>query len=371
MEHSFTPVIHEILAKHFGDRGEDIFQQSPLLQYINIKTKSASKGAKARASYANLYTIYVLLKDYIDRGFVSSKKNYSNSEGAKFSDLLRQARELPFGAKLQNHSFNNRLNDEFKKYFTSCDYQPVIRDLSLQRYWICENLVRIKVAGKVYCLIEAIVGIIDAYVAAKQDAFKNFTLACKKMLEVSQDDHAAVIDYIRSLLEPNVDARIFEIVSYAILKYHYSKTVIYWGWSRQTLNEESLALYKTGRTNANDGGIDFVMKPLGRFFQVTETLDLKKYFLDIDKVQRYPVSFVVKTDLSIADIKTVIESNARKIYSVEKVVKEYMECIEEIINIPVLITCLEKVAKNKQIAEVFREIIIQSEVEFSFTVTDK
>lgn len=30
---------------------------------------------------------------------------------------------------------------------------------------------------------------------------------------------------------------------------------------------------KTGRTNANDGGIDFVTKPLGRFFQVTETLD--------------------------------------------------------------------------------------------------
>jgi hypothetical protein len=307
-----------------------------------------------------------LLKDYIDRGFVSSKKKYSGSDGAKFSDLLRQARELPFGAKLQNHSFNNRLNDEFKKYFTSCDYQPVIRDLSSQRYWICENLIKVKVAGKTYCLADAIVEIIDAYVAAKQDAFKSFTLACKKMLTVSQDDHAAVVDYIQSLLEPNVDARIFEIVSYAILKYYYSKTVIYWGWSRQTINEELLVLYKTGRTNANDGGIDFVMKPLGRFFQVTETLDLKKYFLDIDKVQRYPVTFVVKTDLSISDIKSAIESNARKIYSVEKVVKEYMACIEEIINIPVLIKCLERIVKDKQIADVFREIIIQSEVEFNF-----
>ena len=51
----------------------------------------------------------------------------------------------------------------------------------------------------------------------------------------------------------------------------------------------------TGRTNANDGGIDFVMRPLGRFFQVTETLDVRKYFLDIDKVEHYPVSFVIKS----------------------------------------------------------------------------
>ena len=57
---------------------------------------------------------------------------------------------------------------------------------------------------------------------------------------------------------------------------------IYWGWSPDELNAEYLVLYKTGRTNANDGGIDFVMKPLGRFFQVTETIDAGKYFLDID-----------------------------------------------------------------------------------------
>lgn len=59
--------------------------------------------------------------------------------------------------------------------------------------------------------------------------------------------------------------------------------------------KEQLTLYKTGRTNANDGGIDFVMKPLGRFFQVTEVDVYNKYLLDIDKVMHYPVTFVVKT----------------------------------------------------------------------------
>ena len=74
------------------------------------------------------------------------------------------------------------------------------------------------------------------------------------------------------------------------------KKFSFWGWSSDELNKESLLLFKTGRTNTNYGGIDFVMRPLGRFFQVTETIDVGKYFLDIDKVQRYPITFVVKTE---------------------------------------------------------------------------
>ena len=56
-----------------------------------------------------------------------------------------------------------------------------------------------------------------------------------------------------------------------------------------------MQLFKTGRTNANDGGIDFVMRPVGRFFQVTEVNNYDKYLLDIDKVMHFPVSFVIKT----------------------------------------------------------------------------
>ena len=89
-----------------------------------------------------------------------------------------------------------------------------------------------------------------------------------------------------------MDARVFEIVSYAILKEHYGAQSVFWGWELESIHEEGLVLYKTGRTNANDGGIDFVMRPLGRFFQVTETVDVRKYFLDIDKVQRFPLTFV-------------------------------------------------------------------------------
>lgn len=95
------------------------------------------------------------------------------------------------------------------------------------------------------------------------------------MQAIENKDAATGHDFIVSLLAPNVDARLFEIISYAILKYYYNEQTIVWGYAWDHLKEEKLKLYKTGRTNANDGGIDFVMKPLGRFFQVTETLDFK------------------------------------------------------------------------------------------------
>ena len=66
-------------------------------------------------------------------------------------------------------------------------------------------------------------------------------------------------------------------------------------------------MYKTGRTNANDGGIDFVMRLVGRFFQVTEVNSYDKYLLDIDKVMHFPISFVIKTRLGKERVLTDIE----------------------------------------------------------------
>ena len=44
MEHEFTPQIFQVLQDYFGDDGIAIFERSPLLQYLNIKTRSASRG---------------------------------------------------------------------------------------------------------------------------------------------------------------------------------------------------------------------------------------------------------------------------------------------------------------------------------------
>lgn len=95
---------------------------------------------------------------------------------------------------------------------------------------------------------------------------KWFVEQCEALQKIGNGTAGQILDFIMSLLAPNVDARLFEIVSYSILKYYYKDITIYWGYSQGNMHEDYLHLYKTGRTNANDGGIDFVMKPLGRFF---------------------------------------------------------------------------------------------------------
>ena len=52
-KHDFTSTIVKILKKHFGEYAVSVFANSPLLGYLNHKTKSASRGSKTRGSFAN------------------------------------------------------------------------------------------------------------------------------------------------------------------------------------------------------------------------------------------------------------------------------------------------------------------------------
>jgi len=139
--HAFTVTIIEVLRQHFGEYAEDIFSMSPLLGYLNSKSRSAHRGSKARGAFANHYALYVIVEDYIKKGFLNSKAPhpYSKYEGARFSGLFRRQRELPFGAKLQNHALNARLNDEFHKFYPSVEKELIVRDVDSQRYWIQED----------------------------------------------------------------------------------------------------------------------------------------------------------------------------------------------------------------------------------------
>ena len=369
METTFEAFIKQFLHKKYGKDADMLFALSYILQYLVYKTKSANRGAKARGSFANLYAMYVIVEDYLAKGF-DKNDNYSTYEGAQFSALFKRQRELPFGAKLQNHALNSRMNEEFFKYFPmQSGMPPIMRNLETQRYWFNENYLKIQVGSKVYNIAKDIIAIIDHYVEVKQGSFKQFIKQCEKLQKIEANNSAEVTDFILSLLAPNVDARLFEIVSYSILKYYYRDIKIYWGFTREVekLTEDSLHLYKTGRTNANDGGIDFVMKPLGRFFQVTETLDFKKYFLDIEKIERYPLSFVIKTDEDIDTLTQKLKDDALRTYVVQKVVDSYLKCIEEIINIPKLKNYLTQLEGKMLISDVLHEIIMQSKVEFNYS----
>src|SRR3972149_2646973 len=335
MENQFTDTIKEILHNHFGDTAPEILEKSQLLQYIELKTRSANKGAKARGSFANLYAIYVVLEDYVKGGF-DKKNSYSKYKGVEFTKLFKRQRELPFGAKLQNHALNNRMNSEFQKFFPNSEYVPILRNLETNRYWINENLLKIGLGKKSYNISGVVIEIIDKYGQIKRDAFEQFIKSCVELQNIQNKNPQDVEKFILGLLAPNVDARLFEIVSYAILKYFYHDQKLYWGFEIDKLKEDNLTLYKTGRTNANDGGIDFVMKPLGRFFQVTETLDVRKYFLDIDKIERYPITFVIKSSETAETLIQKLREGAERQYSIKAIVEKYMACVEEVINIPIL-----------------------------------
>jgi hypothetical protein len=366
MEHIFTQSIKQVLQKHFGDLSEEIFNNSYLIRYINLKTKSANKGSKSRGSFHPLAVLYVLIEDYITKRF-DTTDSYKDYDGATFTTIKSRATELPFCKKIQNHSFNNRVNSEFEKFFKEeIEFIPIIRNLETKKYWINENLLKVKGLN----IAKAVIEVINSYFVAKQEAFMGFIKACEELQRFEEDKTENIENFIISLLAPNVDARLFEIVSYSILKYHYKDQSIIWGFDMNNLATESLQLYKTGRTNANDGGIDFVMKPLGRFFQVTETIDFKKYFLDIDKIQKYPISFVIKSEESKDDLLQKIRDNANKTYSIKSIVEKYMSCIEEIINIQTLQDRFNIANQQGYLKPILDEIILQSKLEFNYDDSD-
>lgn len=371
--HNFTATIVEILERHFRKYATDVLGTSPLLGYLNNKTRAANRGSKARGAFANHYALYVVVEDYIKKGFYSgeAKIPYSRYEGARFSDLFRRQRELPFGAKLQNHALNSRLNDEFKKFYPTVGKPPIVRDVATQRYWIQEDLLLVQIRRKdgkdeIVNIAPAIIEIIDAYVATKRAAFEGFLETCRKISDLGKQDPKHAMEFVFHQLQPNVDARVFEIVSYAVLKVKYGLESVWIGETKESVAEEVLALYKTGRTNANDGGIDFVMKPLGRFFQVTETIDVNKYFLDIDKVQRFPITFVVKATDTGDEIRAAIRQQAVAKYKIEAVVESYMNAVEEIINVADLVKAFAEVVQSGCLQEVMDEIVLQSKVEFNY-----
>ena len=201
MEHIFTSKIKEILINNFGENADDIFDKNQLIQYVNEKTRSAGKGSKARSSFANLYAIYVIIEDYLSNGF-DKKGNYSKYEGALFSNLFARQRELPFGNKLQNHALNNRMNSEFQKYFPNSEFIPIIRNLETNRYWINENLLRVKIGRTIFNMAKSIIEIIDEYIKTKLDAFQRFVKTCEELqhIEITKSQKVEPCKFSRYLL---------------------------------------------------------------------------------------------------------------------------------------------------------------------------
>ena len=317
--------IREILVSDFPKEFQKVYDGSMLLQYLDKKMKAVHGDSKTRRSLANIYAIYSILYFYKE-DFFNNAKQYRDFGGYDYMRLFNFYRGLYGGSKLQNHALNSRVNGEFRNKFPNIKNELIIIDNGKYLLHIDYLYVGKHDISRTCCKV------IEKYIEllmAKDHALLNVLQHMKKL-----DKYEEKKQQINDLLTEDAEARIFEIISYAILKNHYSNIRVYFGYTKDTIKELELQLYKTGRTNANDGGIDFVMRPVGRFFQVTEVNNYDKYLLDIDKVMHFPVTFVIKTRSSkskvLKEIDDYINERANGMRIIEN---RYRNAIEEIITI--------------------------------------
>ena len=273
---------------------------------------------------------------------------------------MQRMKSMPFGAKLQNHPLDNRLNDEVnRQYRVSSEMLPVqsadlaygtkARKVSIPL--LSENGMNPKVTA------QFVVASINRYIEIIND---NQSAYLNEIENVSTNEE--IIEKIQEAFQLNSDARLFEIISYALLYLHFTQYEININigeikYLKKINKKEKLSLFRTGRTNANDGGIDFVLKPIGKFFQVTETLDFKKFFLDFDKINRFPLSFVIKTDLTPDEVREKIRQTST-LQVGEALSNQYLNLFEEIYTLNELKEILEWISSNNQLINELKTIII-------------
>lgn len=317
--------IETILTNDYGAKYQNIYDKSLLIQYLDKKMGAVHGDSKKRRSFANIYAIYSILHFYKDE-FYNDPDNYRKFEGYDYMKLFNYYRSLYGGSKLQNHALNSRVNGEFRNKFPEVQNDLIIIDNGKYLLHIDYLYVGKRDISKTCCTI------IEKYVELLIKKDHDLLKVLESMKHLT--DYSKKKAQINNLLTEDAEARIFEIISYAILKNHYNNIKVYFGYTREAIREEQLQLYKTGRTNANDGGIDFVMRPVGRFFQVTEVNNYDKYLLDIDKVMHFPVTFVIKTmkkkEIVAIDLDNYINARANGMKIIEE---RYRKAIEEIITI--------------------------------------
>ena len=329
--------VYDVIKKYYPNEEEKIYEKSLLIQYLDKKSGAIHGNTKTRRSLANYYAIYSILNFYVEDYF-EKPEEYKLFTGYEYTKLFMFYRKLYGGEKLQNHALNSRVNGEFRNRFKIEKDLIVINN---GKYFLHIDFLYIEKKD----ISKIAKEIIEKYVELLIKKDNNLLEILDEIIELKNLEEKR--ENINRLLTEDAEARIFEIISFAILKNHYKTKKIYIGFSREEIHEEYLQLFKTGRTNANDGGIDFVMRPLGRFFQVTEVNNYNKYLLDIDKILHFPISFVVKTFKSKQEIEEELKVFIQEKSGGMAVIKErYEKAIEEIITINEIKEWLKKLNEN-------------------------
>jgi len=72
-----------------------------------------------------------------------------------------------------------------------------------------------------------------------------------------------------------------------------------------------------------------------------------------------------QTEMPTQNIEARLREGAEQTFGVIRIVESYIEAIEEIINIPLLLTFLQESIDHGTFGDLIKEVIVQSRVEFN------
>lgn len=226
--------VAEILKREYPMDFQIVYNNSPLLQYLDKKMKAVHGNSKTRRSLANIYAIYSIL--YFYKGDYYEKRDaYRHFDGYDYIRLFNFYRGLYGGSKLQNHALNSRVNGEFHNKVKDAVNDLII--INNGKYLIHIDYIYVDEhdISKVSCAV------IERYIEllmAKDHALIGILEELRGLT-----DYATKKSKINALLTEDAEARIFEIISYAILKNHYKNITVFFGYSRDTIGEAALDVF--------------------------------------------------------------------------------------------------------------------------------
>lgn len=342
---------------------ELLIESSHLLTYLHSEM-AAYKNK--RTNISTLYVFFTLVEDY--RNKVQNPDDLTRIveiEPARFTDLISRHRELYDASRHQNHVYNARLDKKFNRIAgLQTDVNVIIRtplpgNNSITNYQINQEFLIVDIEGTKVNISSAVIAVLNEYMSVLEEISTDFF----NEIERFQKDKTNADNFILSCIGDEANALRFEITSFAILYAYYSVKTVYFGKNREAIREIKCQLYRSGRFNANDAGVDFILKPEGKLFQATEEVEIGKWFMDIDKVARYPISFVVKDERKPSDVlQDIREQGERKKWENEKIT-QMCKSIEYIITIPTLAKILDYCTRNDLLSMILEQMKINMQLE--------
>lgn len=112
LNQSIYEVSKDRLQREYLTDYQQVYDNSPMLQYLDKKMNAIHGNSKTRRSLANIYAVYSILYFYT-KDYFEKKEEYCHFEGYDYMQLFNFSRSLYGGSKLQNHALNSRVNGEF------------------------------------------------------------------------------------------------------------------------------------------------------------------------------------------------------------------------------------------------------------------